>query len=94
MNVINISGTVTEREGVRFTPGGVEVFEGTLHHQCEVVEADVVRKLEFDYPAVAFGPVAHRLNREALGVAIKAKGFLAPRYMRSSRLIVHITEYI
>ncbi len=93
MNSIEITGTLTRSEGVRMTLGGDEVFEGVLHHRSEVLEAGVPRKLEFDFNAVAYGPVAERLNKLPLGRDLHLKGFVAPRSMRTQFLLVHITDF-
>jgi hypothetical protein len=37
--------------------------------------------------------VALGLEREPLGVPLTLSGFIAPRTRRSSRLVVHITDY-
>jgi single-strand binding protein/primosomal replication protein n len=94
VNLIQINGTLTSRDDVRYTPAGIQVFEGVFHHRTELTEAGRVRKLEYDFPAIAFGAVAEALNKMSLGTALNIKGFLAPRSMKSTRLIVHITEYI
>ena len=87
MNLIEISGTLTSKEEVRYTPAGIPVFEGVFHHRSELTEANRIRKLEYDFPAIAFGALA-----ESLGQDVNIRGFLAPRSMKSSKLIVHITE--
>ncbi len=94
MNRIEISATLTEREEVRYTPAGIVVFEGMFHHRTELTEAGRIRTLEYDFPAVSFGETAKALNAMPLGKELTLKGFLAPKSMRSHRLIVHITEYI
>lgn len=94
MNRIEISATLTEREEVRYTPAGIVVFEGMFHHRTELTEAGKIRTLEYDFPAVSFGETAKALNAMPLGKELTLKGFLAPKSMRSHRLIVHITEYI
>lgn len=94
MNLIEISGTLTEREMVRYTPAGIQVFEGVFHHRSELTEAGRIRTLEYDFPAISFGELAEGLNALPLGKELSIKGFLAPRSMKSRRLIVHITEYI
>lgn len=93
MNSIEISGVLIEREAVRFTPAGIEVFEAELHHRSELVEAGRIRTLEYDFSAVSYGACAKRLNALAIGSEIRIKGFLAPRSMKSRRLTVHITEF-
>ena len=70
MNLIEISGTLTSKEEVRYR----------------------IRKLEYDFPAIAFGALAESLNKAQMGQDVNIRGFLAPRSMKSSKLIVHITE--
>ena len=94
MNRLEIRATLVAREEVRYTPAGIEAFEGEFHFRGEVFEADRPRKLEYDFPAVSFGKCAGELNRLPLGSEITVKGFLAPRSLKTRRLIVHITEYI
>ncbi len=83
-----------QKQEVRYTPAGIEVFEGVLGYTGEEMEAGQLRKLNIEVPLVAFGEIAHKLNRESLGRMLKIAGFLAPRYQRGKHLIVHITEYI
>lgn len=92
MNLIEISGTLTSKEEVRYTPAGIPVFEGVFHHRSELIEANRIRKLEYDFPAIAFGALAESLNKAQMGQDVNIRGFLAPRSMKSSKLIVHITE--
>ena len=94
MNTLQIEGTLLEKQEVRYTPAGIEVFEGILQYTGEQLEAGSLRKLSFEVKLVSFGETAHRLNAEALGKTLKITGFLAPRYMRGNNLIVHIKEYI
>ena len=78
---------------LRYTPAGIPVTELSLRHEGAVTEAGIERQLGFEFPAVAIGPVAVALDREPLGKALEIAGFIAPKSRRSSRLIVHITEY-
>lgn len=93
MNLIRLNGRLLERLDVRYTPAGIEVFEATLQYAGQEVEAGVTRELSFEVPVVAFGEIAHRLNAVELGSVLNVSGFLAPRYRRGKKLIVHITEY-
>ncbi len=93
MNSISIDGALTGREAVRFTPAGLEVFEGTFHHRGTLVEAGKTRTLEYDFPAISFAETAKQLNKLPLGAELRIKGFIAPRSMKSSRLVIHITEF-
>lgn len=93
MNSIVISGTLIGKEAVRFTPAGLEVFEGTFHHRSELVEASRRRLLEYDFAALSYGEAAKKLNALPLGQELRMKGFLAPRSLKSQRLVIHITEF-
>lgn len=93
MNSIEISGTLIGKEAVRFTPAGLEVFEGVFHHRSELVEASRRRTLEYDFVALSYAETAKKLNALPLGQECRMKGFLAPRSLKSQRLVIHITEF-
>lgn len=92
-NQVQLSGVLFSKEAVRYTPAGFEVFEGTFHHRTRLMEGVQERTVEFDFPAVAYRDVASQLNALSRGQKIRIRGFFAPRSMRSTRLIVHITEF-
>lgn len=94
MNIVTLNAVLVAKEAVRYTPAGIEVFDGVFHHRSEVTHAGVPRKVEFDFPAVTYGDMAGELNAAELGSEMTLKGYLAPRSSKSQRLIVHITEYI
>jgi primosomal replication protein N len=81
------------RSALRYTPAGIAVAEGSFRFEGAVTEAGAARELDFEFSAIAVGPVALGLEREPLGQPLTITGFLAPRTRRSKRLIVHITEY-
>ena len=58
-----------------------------------MIEAAAERTLKFEFAAIALGAVAQALDREPLGKAMTLEGFIAPRTRRSTRLVMHITEY-
>jgi len=93
MNEVRLDGVLVERAAVRHTPAGVPVVEGRICHRSDVFEAGAPRKLEFVVSAIALGAIARKLEREALGEALDCAGFLAPRSRRSSKLVLHLTEY-
>jgi primosomal replication protein N len=90
---LRIRALAVAHGALRYTPAGVAVAEATFRHEGAVVEAGAERDLAFEFAAVAVGPVAMALEREPLGKTFDLEGFVAPRSRRSSRLIVHITEY-
>mgnify|MGYP000536192795 CR=1 FL=1 len=72
------------------------VIEGLRERVAEArADPDVVGPVAVLDGAV--GPLhlkeAVALDREPLGKALDIEGFIAPKSRRSSRLIVHITEY-
>jgi primosomal replication protein N len=93
VNEVRLDGILVERAAVRRTPAGVAVVEAQIRHRSEVMEAGASRTLEFLVNAIALGPIAGRLEREALGAQLDLSGFLAPRSRRSSKLVLHLTGY-
>ena len=67
MNEVRLDGILVERAAVRRTPAGVAVVEAQIRHRSEVMEAGASRTLEFLVNAIALGPIAGSLEREALG---------------------------
>jgi primosomal replication protein N len=93
VNQIRIRVMPVAKSALRYTPAGIPVAELGLRHEGAVTEAGIERQLGFEFPAVAVGPIAVALDREPLGKALDIAGFIAPKSRRSTRLIVHITEY-
>jgi primosomal replication protein N len=93
VNQVRLRAAPISRSALRYTPAGVAVAELNLRHDGSIIEAGVERALGFEFAAVAIGPVALALDREPLGHPLEIGGFIAPKSRRSSRLIVHITEY-
>jgi putative primosomal replication protein N, priB len=85
--------TLLEKEPLRFTPAGIAVFEGKFRHDGQVYEAGAMRRLEFGFPAVAFADAAVRLNQVNPPQQLAIVGFLAPKSMKTQKLVVHITEF-
>jgi primosomal replication protein N len=93
VNQVRIRATPVARSALRYTPAGIAVAEASFRHEEGVIEAGVERQLGFEFSAIALGPVAMALEREPLGKPLELSGFIAPRSRRSTRLIVHVTEY-
>ena len=93
MNEFRLDGVLVERAATRHTPAGVPVVEAQIRHRSDVIEAGAPRTLEFVVKAIALGSIAGKLEREALGEPLDVAGFLAPRSRRSSKLVLHLTEY-
>ena len=93
VNRVAVRAALIDKKELRYTPAGIAVFEATFHYCGEQFEAGALRKVEFDFPGLAFADAALRLSAVPLGQAIEMHGFFATRSMRSSRLTLHITEF-
>ena len=82
-----------EKSELRYTPGGIAMFEGTIHHMAEVFQAGAMRRLEFDVRILSFADPAVRLNQVETGSDLLISGFIAPRSQRSHQLTVHVMEF-
>jgi primosomal replication protein N len=93
VNELRIAAVPVARSAMRYTPAGIAIAEGSFRFSGAMTEAGAERQLDFEFPAIAVGPVALGLDREPLGQPLVISGFVAPRTRRSNRLIVHITEF-
>ena len=93
MDCLELDGEIIRSEEPRFTPSGLQVYEGVLHHMGEVREAGGIRRLDFETLVVAFGRTAERLQALALPARSTLKGYISSRSHRTQRLIVYITEF-
>ena len=94
MNRLRLRATLTGREALRRTPAGLPAIGLELQHASRVLEAGIERSLDFPLEAVALGEVALRFDRLAPGTDGEIDGFLAPRSRRSTRLRVHVTQFV
>ena len=62
---------------MRQTPAGVPALDLRLDHESRQQEAAAQRKVQLSVKAIAFGAVAERLARQALGSLWTFRGFLA-----------------
>jgi primosomal replication protein N len=93
VNQLRIHAKAVAKSALRYTPAGVAVLEASFQHQGSVKEAAAERSLAFEFSAIALGAVALALDREPLGKPMMLEGFIAPRSRRTTRLLVHVTEY-
>lgn len=76
----------------RFTPAGLPALDLQLEHDSEIEEAGQRRQVKATLKAVAFGTVAERLARQAVGSDWRFTGFVAsPRGGR--QVVLHIADF-
>ena len=93
MNQLRIRAKAVAKSALRYTPAGLAVLEASFEYEGSVTEAAEERMLAFEFAAIALGAVAQALDREPLGRPMLLEGFIAPRSRRTTRLLVHVTDY-
>ena len=93
MNRVELSATLLEREALRYTPAGIPIVACRLSHHSVQQEAGQGRTVEMEVPAMAIDSLALKLDRTALGTALRVEGFLAPRRRQSRTLVLHLTRF-
>jgi len=93
VNSLVITASITEAQALRFTPAGVPALNLVLDHASEADEAGGKRQVSTHLKAMAFGSVAERLARQAIGSHWKFEGFLA-NASRSKSLVLHVQDFL
>lgn len=77
---------------MRYTPVGLPALDLRLEHESSIQEAGQERQVKAAVKAVAFGAMAERLAKQAIGSAWRFNGFVAtPR--NGKNLVFHIQEF-
>ena len=91
-NQVVLTACIVETNAIRYTPAGLPALDLRLEHESKVTEAGQLRDVRAAVKAVAFGSVAERLVRQAVGSGWRFTGFLAtPR--NGKQLVLHIQEF-
>lgn len=92
MNRTELKACIAEQAALRYTPAGLPALDLILEHASDIEEAGQVRKVQLKLRALAFGSLAERLVKQAVGSVWTFKGFLAtPRQGKS--VVLHIQEF-
>ena len=74
---------------LRYTPAGIPALNLKLEHTSSVTEAGQERQVKAAMKAVAFGTLAERLAKQAIGSVWKFSGYLAsPRSGKQVHLYI------
>jgi len=91
-NQLILAACITELDALRYTPAGLPALNMRLEHESDIQEAGQTRQVKAAVKAVAFGAMAERLVKQAIGSAWKFSGFLAtPR--NGKHVVFHIQEF-
>ncbi len=92
-NETELTAYIVEIQPMRYTPAGLPALNLRLDHESSWEQDGQVRKIKASIKAVAFGSVADKLNRLAIGSSGRFKGFLAsPR--QSQYVVLNIQEFL
>ena len=78
---------------MRYTPAGLPALNLRLEHESVVQEAGSSRTVKVAVKAVAFGTLAERLAKQAIGSVWNFTGFLANARQGKS-VVFHIQEFL
>jgi primosomal replication protein N len=92
-NSLVLSACIAEVESMRYTPAGLPALNLRLEHESQVEEAGGQRTVKVVVKAVAFGTLAERLAKQAIGSVWKFSGFLANARQGKS-LVFHIQDFL
>lgn len=91
-NSLVLSACIAEVEPLRYTPAGIPALNLRLDHESEIAELGQIRQVKATIKAVAFGALAERLVKQAIGSDWKFNGFVAnPRNRKYT--VFHIQEF-
>jgi primosomal replication protein N len=91
-NWLDLTACITEVDALRYTPAGLPALNLRLEHASELLEAGQPRQVKAGVKAVAFGVLAERLAKQAIGSNWKFGGFLATP-LKGKHLVFHIQEF-
>lgn len=91
-NQLVLTACIVELDALRYTPAGLPALNMRLEHESDMQEAGQTRQVKAAMKAVAFGAMAERLVKQAVGSAWRFSGFLAtPR--NGKHVVFHIQEF-
>jgi primosomal replication protein N len=91
-NQLELAACIAEVKPLRYTPAGLPALELRLEHESNVQEAGQDRLAKAVVKAVAFGTMAERLAKQAIGSVWCFSGFVAtPR--NGKNLVFHIQSF-
>lgn len=89
-NQLVLTGHLTERDALRYTPAGVPIVNFRIAHASEQLEAETPRQVELELGCMAVQEQAKLVAGAPLGIAMRLSGFVAPRSRSSRQLVLHV----
>jgi len=91
-NRVVLSGRISEKEALRYTPAGVPALNFTISHASEQVEAGNRREVQCEVASLALDQAALLASRLNVGDDVLVEGFLARRSRNSTQLVLHVNK--
>ena len=91
-NHLVLSACILELDALRFTPAGLPALNIKLEHESTVQEMGQTRQVRAAVKAVAFGAIAERLIKQAIGSSWRFTGFVASS-RNSKQLVLHVQDF-
>lgn len=92
-NAVQITGNLSTREALRWTPGKVAVLDFRIEHSSRQMEAGIERDVSCEVVVRAIGPVAQQIEMVALGSAMRIDGFLSARSVKNRLPVLHVRTF-
>jgi len=91
-NQLVLTACIAEVKALRYTPAGLPALDLRLEHESNLSQAGQDRQVKAAIKAVAFGAMAERLAKQAVGSVWWFSGFLTtPR--NGKHVVLHIQEF-
>ena len=91
-NQLLLTATLVALDALRYTPAGLPALNVKLEHESSLMEAGQARTVKAAIKAVAFGTVAERLAKQAIGSVWSFKGFLATP-LNGKHVVYHLQDF-
>lgn len=91
LNQVVLSGIVSKKDAMRYTPSGVPLLQVRLDHDLQ--KNDVIQAITLSLILRAFGVVASELNLIEVGTEIAVNGYLAPKQKNSYSLVLCVNQF-
>jgi primosomal replication protein N len=88
-----LSAYIAEVEPLRYTPAGIPALNVKLEHESEVTDGSTPRTVKLALKAVAFGTLAERLAKQAIGSHWRFSGFLSNSRQGKS-VVLNIQDFL
>jgi primosomal replication protein N len=88
-----LSACIAEVEPLRYTPAGLPALNVKLEHESQLLDSGHSRTVKLVLKAVAFGTLAERLGKQAIGSHWKFSGFLSNSRQGKS-VVLNIQDFL